>query len=63
MSPIFNTTVKETMFPHVVIKVEPNLYKRNLRHGDRPDRDDNLDVIFISSDLESRRKSRKRTLE
>ena len=50
MGPVVNMTVKETP---VVIKAEPNLDKRNLQHGDRPARDDYLDVIVISSDSES----------
>jgi hypothetical protein len=59
MSPVVNTTVKKTMFPQGdrEIKVEPNLDKKDLWHGNKPAFGD-LDVIVISSDSESESKPR-----
>ena len=54
-----NTAVKKTTFRQVVIKVEPHLDKKDLRHGNKPaQRVDDSDVIVISSDSESEKQSR-----
>ena len=54
MSPVINTTVRKT-----TIKVEPNLEKKYLQHGNNPSfGPDDSDVIVISSDSESESKPR-----
>ena len=57
MSPVVDTTVKKTTFPQVLsreIKVDPNLDKEDLWHGNKSAFGVNdSDVIVISSDSES----------
>ena len=54
MSPVINTTVRKT-----TIKVEPNLEKKGLQHGNNPSFGlDYSDVIVISSDSEPESKPR-----
>jgi len=53
-----NLAVKKTTLQPVVIKVEPYLDKKGLRHGDKRTRVDHSDVIVISSDSESEKQSR-----
>ena len=60
MSPVVNKTVKKTMFLQELgrgIKVEPNLDKKNLWHGNKP-AFGGSDVIVISSDSETESKPR-----
>jgi hypothetical protein len=59
VSPVVTATVKKTTFLVQVreIKVEPNVDKRDLRHGNKPVSGDS-DVIIISSDSESESKPR-----
>ena len=47
-----NTTAKKTTFQQIVIKVEPDLDKRNLQHSNKPVCADDTDVIVISTDSE-----------
>jgi hypothetical protein len=51
-------TAKKITFQQIIIKVEPDLDKKNLRHGNKPVCADDSDVIVISSDLELEKQTR-----